>query len=80
MSAKLARLEEQEKAFLASSVQQKDGPGTAPSGCPDPQRPSQAKKHKRNEGGCYREEPAGGSCAKAKKKKKKANGKEQNGQ
>lgn len=75
MRAKLARLEEQEKAFLASSVQ-KDGPGMAPSGCPDPQRSSQAKKHKRSKTGCYREEPGGGSCLKAKKKKK---GKELNG-
>ncbi|XP_032087249.1 G patch domain-containing protein 4 isoform X1 [Thamnophis elegans] len=78
MRAKLARLEEQEKAFLASSVQQKAGPGTTPSGCPDPQHPPQAKKYKRSKRGCYREEPASGSCAKA-KKKKKVNGKEQNG-
>lgn len=83
MRAKLARLEEQEKAFLASSVQRQDGPGTAPSGWPDPQHSSQAKKHKRSKTGGYREEPAGGSCLKAKPKKKKkkktANGKELNG-
>ncbi|XP_058011271.1 G patch domain-containing protein 4 [Ahaetulla prasina] len=77
MRAKLARLEEQEKAFLASSVQRKDGPGTAPSACPDPQRSSQAKKHTRSKMGCYREEPGGGSCLKPKKKRtnsKKLNG------
>ncbi|XP_070809204.1 G patch domain-containing protein 4 [Pituophis catenifer annectens] len=76
MRAKLARLEEQEKAFFASSVQ-KDGPGMAPSGCPDPQPSSQVKKHKRSKTGCYREEPGGRSCLKAKAKKKK--GKELNG-
>ncbi|KAG8143817.1 hypothetical protein E2320_000976, partial [Naja naja] len=68
---KLARLEEQERAFLASSAQRKDGPGTAPSGCLDPQRSSQAKKHDRSKTGCYREEPGGRGCLKAKPKRKK---------
>ncbi|XP_026544793.1 G patch domain-containing protein 4 [Notechis scutatus] len=84
MRAKLARLEEQERAFLASSAQRKDGPGTAPSGCPDPQHSSQAKKHDRSKTGCYREEPGGRGGLKAKPKKKKetkktAKGKELDG-
>ncbi|XP_015686598.1 G patch domain-containing protein 4-like, partial [Protobothrops mucrosquamatus] len=81
MRAKLARLEEQEKAFLASSVQWKDGPGTAPSSCPDPQ----AKKRKRSKAGAATEKSqVGEDCLKAKPKKKKkkktkTNGKELNG-
>ncbi|KAM3828788.1 G patch domain-containing protein 4 isoform 2-T3 [Vipera latastei] len=79
MRAKLARLEEQEKAFLASSVQWKDGLGTAPSSCPDPQ----AKKCKRIKTRAATEKnQVGGDCLKAKprkKKKKKNNGKELNG-
>ncbi|XP_039209555.1 G patch domain-containing protein 4 isoform X1 [Crotalus tigris] len=78
MRAKLARLEEQEKAFLASSVQWKDGLGMAPSGCPDPQ----AKKRKRRKTGAATEKSqVGEDCLKAKPKKKKmkTNGKELNG-
>lgn len=78
MRAKLARLEEQEKAFLASSVQCKDGPGTAPSSCPD----LQAKKRKRSRTGAATEKSqVGEDCLKAKPKKKKTktNGKELNG-
>ncbi|XP_070616689.1 G patch domain-containing protein 4 [Erythrolamprus reginae] len=83
MKAKLARLEEQEKAFLASSAQQKDRPGTAPSVFPHIQPSLLAKKHKRSQVDCDREESAGGSClkvkAKKKKKKRKTNSQELNG-
>ncbi|XP_025029372.1 G patch domain-containing protein 4 isoform X2 [Python bivittatus] len=67
MGAKLARLEEQEKAFLASCVQQKEGPKTAPS-----------KRSKVV--GAAKKSQTGGACIKAKpkKKNKKKNAKEMN--
>ncbi|KAM6430402.1 G patch domain-containing protein 4-like [Liasis olivaceus] len=67
MRAKLARLEEQEKAFLASCVQQKEGPKMAPS-----------KRSKVV--GAAKKSQIGEACIKAKpkKNKKKKNAKEMN--
>ncbi|XP_063169014.1 G patch domain-containing protein 4 isoform X2 [Candoia aspera] len=73
MRAKLARLEEQEKAFLACSVQQKEGWEAAPSsGCPRLQYPQQVKRCKKSKiVGAPKKSQTEGACIKAKTKKKK---------